>query len=371
MFMRKKNICLFDLEGPISIIDFAAEIGKLLGDKSKFNLKMYDMGAFFRMISNYDDYIIDVPGVKETLNIPDYQPGDTLRIMAPLYTACYTNKELIKLAKSDLGLLPGCRELINILHKDWEIFIISTSYSHFAHNVTASLGIPKDNVYCTDLNIKDLKKGLNNIEEDVEPLMNIIFQKYLNNNKNLNSVIEDLNNFFWIGKETDYIRVMNRVKVRGGKRKENAVEDISRRTGIAISEMIVLGDSITDINMLQRVRDEGGIAISFNGNRFSLKRANVAITTPNSLGVLPTFNLKNEIDDFLNHWESKAESFQNNPKNIPNGLISKETKELFVKYNFVPELANLKNKTEIQYSEIISKQEEMRKKVRGWAGELG
>ena len=87
--------------------------------------------------------------------------------------------------------------------------------------------------------------------------------------------------------------------------------------------------------------------------------------------MLPTFNLKNEIDDFLNHWESKVESFQNNPKNIPNGLISKETKELFVKYNFVPELANLKNKTEIQYSEIISKQEEMRKKVRGWAGELG
>ena len=174
------NVCCWDLEGPISVIDFAAEIGKLLGDKSKFNLKKYDMGAFFRMISNYDDYIIDVPGVKETLNIPDYQPGDTLRIMAPLYTACYTDKELIKLAKSDLGLLPGCRELINILRKDWEIFVISTSYSHFAHNVTASLGIPKDNVYCTELNIKNLKKGLNNIEEDVELLMNVIFQKYLN-----------------------------------------------------------------------------------------------------------------------------------------------------------------------------------------------
>lgn len=369
--MSKKEVCCWDLEGPISIIDFAAEIGKLLGDKSKFNLKKFDMGAFFTMISNYDDYIIEVPGVKETLNILDYQPGDTLSIMAPLYTACYTDKELIKLAKSNLGLLPGCRELINILHKDWEIFVISTSYSHFAHNVTTSLDISKDHVYCTDLNIRGLKKGLHNIEEDVETLLNVIFQKYLNNNKDLNSVIEDLNNFFWMGKETDYIRVMNKVKVRGGKRKENAIEDISRRTGKAISEMIVLGDSITDINMLQRVRDEGGIAISFNGNRFSLKRANIAVTTLNSLGVLPIFELKHKIYEFLIDWESDFESFQNNPMKITDGLISKETKELFIKHKFTPELTNLTNKTEIQYSEIISKQEKMRKRVRGWSGNLG
>jgi energy-converting hydrogenase A subunit R len=369
--MTKKQVCCWDLEGPISVIDFAAEIGKLLSNKSKFNLNKFDMGAFFTMISNYDDYIIDVPGVKETLNIPDYQPGDTLRIMAPLYTACYTDKELVKLAKSNLGLLPGCPELMDILHKDWEVFVISTSYSHFAHNVTAALDISKDNVYCTDLNIRHLKKGLHNIENDVETLLSVIFQKYLNNNKDLDFVIEDLNNFFWKGKKTDYIRVMDKIKVRGGKRKELAVEDISLRTGTPISEMIALGDSITDINMLQRVRDEEGIAISFNGNRFSLKRANLAVTTLNSLGVLPVFKLKHKLDEFLNDWESKFESFQNNPKSITEGLISKEIKEIFIKYNFVPELTNLKNKSEEQYSEVISKQEQMRRRVRGWAGNLG
>ncbi|MFW9941536.1 MAG: HAD hydrolase family protein [Candidatus Thorarchaeota archaeon] len=369
--MSKKQVCCWDLEGPISIIDFAAEIGKLLGNKSKFNLTKFDMGAFFTMISNYDDYIIDVPGVKGKLNIPDYQPGDTLRIMAPLYATCYTDKELIKLAKNDLGLLPGCRGLMEILHKDWEVFVISTSYSHFAHTVTTALDISKKNVYCTNLNISNLKKGLHNIEEDVETLVYVIFQKYLDNNKNLNCVIEDLNNFFWRRKESDYIRVMDKVKVRGGKRKELAVEDVSRRTGTAISEMIVLGDSITDINMLQRVRDEGGIAVSFNGNRFSLKRANFAVTTQNCLGVLPLFEYNHNIYDFMIDWESNFENFQNNPKNITDGLISKEIKELFIKYNFIPELDILTNKTETQYSEIISKQERMRKIVRGWAGKLG
>ena len=369
--MIKKSVCCWDLEGPISIIDFAADIGRLLGEKSEFNLEKYDMGAFFRMISNYDDYIIDEPGVKEKLNIPDYQPGDTLRIMAPLYIACYTDKELIRLAKNNYGLLPGCQELMKILQKHWEIFVISTSYSHFAHNVTASLGIPKDHVYCTDFNIKKLNKRFQNIEDDVEALLNVIFQKYLEHDKDLNSIIKDLNNFFWSGRESDYIKAMDLVKVRGGKRKENAVEDISRRKKTPISKFIALGDSITDINMLQRLNDEGGIAVSFNGNRYSLKRANVAVTTINSLGALPIFNHKNDIGDFLSNWESQFEIFQNNPRNITDGLISNETKELFIRYNFVPELVDLTNRSELKYTETVTKQEDMRKKVRGYAGNLG
>jgi energy-converting hydrogenase A subunit R len=369
--MTKKRVCCWDLEGPISIIDFAADLGKLLSNKSILNLQNYDMGEFFRMLSNYDDYLIDVPGVKEQLGIPEYQPGDTLRIMAPLYTACYTDKELIRLAKANLGLLPGCKELMNILHADWEIFVISTSYTHFAHTVTSALDIPKDHVYCTEFNIEKLKRGLHDIETDVEQLLKGIFHRYLENDKDLDSIINNLNDFFWKKKESDYIKVMNQVKVRGGIRKEKAVEEISKRTDTSISEMIALGDSITDINMLQRVNNEGGIAVSFNGNRFSLKRANYAITTPNNLGVLPIFNLKDNLDGFLEEWESKFDLFKKNPKSIPEGLISKEVKDMLIKFEFVPELINLTNKSSEEIEEIISRQEKMRKLVRGWAGNLG
>jgi len=93
--MKSKFVCCWDLEGPISVIDFAAELGKKLREKQELKLQKYNMGDFFRMISNYDDYIIDVPGVKESLNIPEYQPGDTLRLMAPLYVSCFKENELI------------------------------------------------------------------------------------------------------------------------------------------------------------------------------------------------------------------------------------------------------------------------------------
>ncbi|MFX0001265.1 MAG: HAD hydrolase family protein [Candidatus Hodarchaeota archaeon] len=368
---KKKLACCWDLEGPISVIDFAAELGKKLSKKSDLNLYEYDMGEFFRMISNYDDYIIKMPGVKEKLNIPEYQPGDTLRLMAPLYASCFTDEDLINFTKNNLGLLPGCRELMKVLQKDWDIFIISTSYTHFAHNVTTTLEIPKDHVYCTDLNIQQLKKEISNIEESVNILIREIYEKYLANNKSLDSIIEDLNEFFWMGPESDYIRIMNQIEVRGGKRKELAVEEISERTGIPISEMIALGDSITDINMLQRLSDEGGISVSFNGNRFSVERANVALTTTNNLGALPLFQQKEAIKQFLEHWEICFKNFQNYPKNIPDDLISKECKEYFIKYNFIPEIINLTNKSKEQINDIISRQENMRKFMRGWASKLG
>lgn len=369
--MKDKNVCCWDLEGPLSIIDFAAEIGKMLEEKPELRLQDYDMGEFFFMISNYDDYLIEEPGIKKKLNILDYQPGDTLRIMAPLYIACYSEEELNILANKNLGLLPGCKELMAILHKSWDVYVISTSYTQFAYNVTKALKIPQDHVYCTDLNINELKNGVSDIKESVNILVKKIFKKYLKNNKNLNSVINDLDQFFWSGRESDYIKIMNKVKVRGGKRKELAVEDISKRTGQPISEMIALGDSITDINMLQRLKIENGIAISFNGNRFTAERANIAITTPNNLGVLPIFENKDNIDEFLDLWEKNASKFYNNPNTILDELISKKTKKLFIDYNFVPDIINLKDKTKEELNEIIIKQEKMRKLVRGWAGKLG
>ncbi len=369
--MTVKNVCCWDLEGPISVLDFAAELSKLLSNKTKLSLHKFNMGEFYKMLSKYDDYLIEVPGVKEELNIPNYQPGDTLRLVAPLYMASFSNNELNKLAKRNLGLLPGCIDLMKTLHKNWDIYIISTSYTHFAHNVAKTLKIPEDHVFCTEFDIKNTNETFHNIKSEVDILVKGIFKKFEDSNQNLDAIIKDLNNFFWKKEESDYFKVMDKIKVRGGKRKEQAVETISNQTQVPISEIIALGDSITDIDMLQRLKDEDGIAVSFNGNHFTVSRANIAITTPSNLGTLPIFEHKVNIEAFLESWESLYSSFNNNPRKIPDDLISKEIKNYFIKYQFIPEIVSLKNKTKGELDFITTKQEMMRKKVRGWAGHLG
>jgi len=369
--LKVRKVCCFDLEGPISILDFAAEISKLLSSKTKFGLQRYDMGTFYKMLSEYDDYLIEVPRVKEELNILDYQPGDTLRLIAPLYISSFSDEELIMLAKQNLGLLPGCIDLMETLHRDWDIYIISTSYSHFSYTIAKALKIPPDHVFCTELNIKSANKIFHNIKNDVDLLVKGIFQQFVDSGKHLNKVINDLNDFFWKRKETDYVKAMNQIEVRGGRRKELAVESISNKANIPLSEIVALGDSITDINMLQRLKDENGIAVSFNGNRFTVSRANVAITTTNNLGTLPIFEYKDDIYAFLETWEDLYDNFKLNPKKIPNNLISKEIKNYFIKHQFIPEIENLNNKTKEELDLIVRKQERMRKIVRGWAGNLG
>lgn len=369
--MTVKNVCCWDLEGPISVLDFAAELGKLLGKNSNLGLQKYNTREFYKMLSEYDDYLIEVPEIKEELNILDYQPGDTLRLIAPLYISSFSDDDLIRIAKQNLGLLPGCKDLIEYLHKEWDIYIISTSYSHFANSIAEALKIPNDHVYCTELNIKEAYETFDNIRNDVNILVKDIFKNFLEHNKKLDLVFDDLNRFFWNNKESDYIKAMNQVEVRGGKRKELAVETISKQTKIPISDFVVLGDSITDINMLQRLKEEGGIAISFNGNHFTVSKATIAITATSNLGTLPIFEHKDNIDAFLNSWEDLYGNFKNNPEQIPDDLISKEIKNFFINYQFIPEIENLKTKNQREIDGIIKKQESMRKRVRGWAGKLG
>ena len=369
--MTVKNVCCWDLEGPISVLDFAAELSRLLNQKPILELQDFDFGEFFEMLSEYDDYLIEIPGVREELNIENYQPGDTLRLVAPLYMSCFSDNELVRLAEQNLGLLPGCTELMKILKKKWDVYVISTSYTHFAYSVAKALKIPRDHVFCTELNLKKAKESFTNIKGDVDFLVKNIFQKFIENDKKLSTVIENLNEFFWKERESDYIKAMNQVQVRGGIRKELAVEEISDKTNVPISEIVAIGDSITDINMLQRLKDEGGIAVSFNGNRFTVGRANIAITSVNNIGTLPIFENKDSIESFLDLWEKNYVNFYSNPQNIPEELVPREIKNYFVKYQFVPEIENLNNKSNREIDLIIAKQEHIRKKVRGWAGNLG
>jgi len=360
------KVCAFDLEGPLSFTDFAAEICKLLGSKLRYE----KLDEFFQMVSIYDDYLIDNPQIIKELGLKSYEPGDTLKLLAPIYVSFFSNSELIKISKKNIGLIPGSKQTIDLLKKDWDISIISTSYTQHAHNIASALGIPLDHVYCTILDIESTRGIIENIEDHLSLLIGTIFKNYLAKESRIEAVVEDLNQFFWT-RESDYTRAMNQIVVRGGHRKETAVVEISQKLAVPISEMIATGDSITDKDMLRRLCEEGGIAISFNGNQYSVPYANIAVTSPNLLGVMPIFWKKRDVWEFLAEWETKYPSFKEDPRKIPDSLLDKQLKHYYITQNFVPHLKNLKDASKLEKEKIIALQKAMRKQVRGWFGTLG
>ena len=86
---------------------------------------------------------------------------------------------------------------------------------------------------------------------------------------------------------------------------------------------------------------------------------------------MPLYEFYPSIESFLELCEKNYDNFYANPRNIPEELVSRDIKKYFIKYQFVPEIENLKNKSNREIDLIIAKQEKMRKKVRGWAGNLG
>ncbi|UCD02194.1 MAG: hypothetical protein JSV23_04030 [Promethearchaeota archaeon] len=68
----------------------------------------------------------------------------------------------------------------------------------------------------------------------------------------------------------------------------------------------------------------------------------------NNLVLLPVFQVKYIIKEVLKQWVNKFNSFKKNHKNIVDGLISKDWKKLFIKYNFIQEIIDITNKSEEQ-----------------------
>lgn len=70
-----------------------------------------------------------------------------------------------------------------------------------------------------------------------------------------------------------------KVRANGGSRKVEGVKKLADRFGVSLEEIVVVADSIIDINMLRAVKEAGGLAVVFNGNRFALPEGNVGLAT--------------------------------------------------------------------------------------------
>ncbi|MDI6644085.1 MAG: hypothetical protein QME14_03430 [Methanobacteriaceae archaeon] len=255
-----KRVFITDCEGPISVNDNAFELaGEFIEDGEKF----------FSIISKYDDILAD------EIKKPGYNAGDTLKLIAPFLKAYgLTNNKIIKYSKNNVLLIPHAQETMQFISRIMPSYIVSTSYQQYIKALCDFIGFPMENTYSTllDLDAFSLKSS-----ERLE-------LKNLRNQIITNPETRNLDEIFWkkipgmeIGK------LISSVKTVGGEGKKRAVEEILSNNKINPSQLMYVGDSITDVQPLKLARENKGIAVSFNGNEFALREAEIAVISSNTI----------------------------------------------------------------------------------------
>ena len=249
-----------DCEGPLSINDNAFELsGHFIEDGEKF----------FEIVSKYDDILAD------EVKRPGYNAGGTLKLILPFLKAYgANNSNITEFSKRNVLLVPDARDTLQFVFCIMPSFIVSTSYQQYIHALCDFIGFPRENTYSTHLDLD--KYSL--LSEEKDELIELK-DKIINNPEfeNLDEIFfKDLPNMK-IGK------IINDVSPIGGEGKKEALIDIIKKFQFKASDSMYVGDSITDVQPLEFVRGEGGLAVSFNGNEYAVREAEVAVMADNTL----------------------------------------------------------------------------------------
>jgi energy-converting hydrogenase A subunit R len=96
--------------------------------------------------------------------------------------------------------------------------------------------------------------------------------------------VKRLDQIFWVEiAGMNCGRIFSEVKTVGGEQKAEAIRDVVAKLHVPLSSVMYVGDSITDVEAFQLVKDNGGLAVSFNGNGYAVKNAEVAVMSENSV----------------------------------------------------------------------------------------
>lgn len=359
-----KRVFMSDCEGPISKNDNAFEITTRFvpnGDK------------LFTLISKYDDVLADV------LKKPDYSAGSTLKLILPFLKAYeVTDKQMEEFSAQNLILIANSKDTLQHVRAIANAFIVSTSYEHYIKALCKALDFPYKNTYCTKLSLNKYavsekeKVRLKEIAKEIARMPMITIPTTAKTIDDFSSAdqetIKRLDTLFWneiAGMSLG--RIFSDVTTIGGSQKAEAAKDAVEGLGAQLSDVMYVGDSITDVEAFKLVRNNGGLTVSFNGNQYAVKNAEVAVLSENSTVTAIITDLfcrygKQQTLQVLENWSRET---------LRKSSVSPSLLDKFCALHSVT-LPKVQIVTAENMEQLAKESSEFRKKVRGESiGRLG
>ena len=333
-----------DCEGPLTLNDNAFELA------AEF---IEDGGELFKFLSLYDDYLVDV--VKKE----NYKAGNTLKLILPFFVVeGLKNKDLIEFSQNHIYSVEDSKFLLTYLQKEMNTYIVSTSYGQYIEAISNYMELPFKNTFYTNVNLDNLTLTDEEITKITE------FKKLILENPEDYELFDDIF-FSQITKMGIYENIKN-IEVVGGQGKKLAIDQIIERDNINKDKIFYIGDSITDVEPLDFAHRNNGISVSFNGNEYPLKVAEIAIVSPSAVTTAVIANIyanndKNKVIEFikdynnLNDYESLFNDYN----------IDEEIKDKFFSVFSNENYPLIQIINENNFDEILKVSKEMRNNIRG------
>lgn len=250
-----------DCEGPLTLNDNAFEL----------STKFIENGdELFKILSLYDDYLVDV--VKKE----NYKAGNTLKLILPFFVVeNIKNGDMIDFSQNNIYSVADSKFLLTYLKEAMNTYIVSTSYGQYIEAVSNYMEVPFENTFYTNVDVDGLTLNDDEIKKVRE------FKEMILENPTDYELFDDI--FFSQIAEMGIYEKIKDIEVVGGLGKKLAIDKIIERDKIDINNMLYIGDSITDVEPLEFARNNNGISISFNGNEYPLKVAEIAIVSPSAV----------------------------------------------------------------------------------------
>ena len=275
-----KHVFISDCEGPISKNDNAFEMTAHFvpnGDK------------LFALISKYDDVLADV------LKKPGYSAGSTLKLILPFLKAYgVTDGQMEEFSAQNLILITNSKDTLQHVRAAASAFIVSTSYEHYIKALCKAIDFPCENTYCTKLSIdkyavtEQEKIWLKEIAKEIAQMQMIAIPPMAKTIEDFSTAdqktIGRLDNIFWNEIASMNLgRIFSEVTTVGGSQKAAAIEDAVAKLHVPLEDVMYVGDSITDVEAFQLVRENDGLTVSFNGNNYAVRNAEIAVLSENNI----------------------------------------------------------------------------------------
>lgn len=358
------RIFISDCEGPVSKNDNAYELT---------NHFVPDGSRLFTLISTYDDVLADI--VKK----PGYKAGDTLKLILPFLKAYgVTNKAIEEYSAKNVLLVPEAKNALEFVRRFLPAFLVSTSYEQYMRALCSIIAFPFENVYCTRLDMDKMRvseQEVSKIKKLREDLATMPIPKISSKAKSLTDfskesqkAIKRLDKIFW--NEISNMKVgsvFHEVNPMGGIEKAQAINEIVSNLKDTLQNVMYVGDSITDVEAFRLVRQSGGLTVSFNGNNYAVRDAEIAVISENALTtavIANVFNLsgKDGVLKLMQEWNLAT------VKKIEMHLPLRES---FLKC-FRRKLPKVELVTSENMERLMQESSSFRKQVRGEArGKLG